>query len=61
MLCGKKKGVRRRARIGFLPRKRKAVSRGKKKKANVKINYTNLSVNSLNSEPIKTCLKESLG
>lgn len=36
----------------------KCVSR---KITNVKINYTNLSINSLNSEPIKTCLKEHLG
>ena len=55
----KKKEVRRGARIGFLPRKKKMFL--EEKKANVKINYTNLSINSLNSETIKTCLKESLG
>lgn len=36
----------------------KAVS---KKTTNVKINYTNLSINSLSSKPIKTRLREHLG
>lgn len=59
MLCRKGKALRKVTRIGCLPRR--ILKLFLEKITNVKINYTNLSINSSNPKPIKICLKESFG